>query len=351
MRLFRHTACLAALALTVGACASNADDGADPDITDTADAADAATDQGDQTDAETRTVTDIAGEEVTVPADPQRVVTLSEPTLDGALALEVTPIGTVAGRGQSTVPHYLLDEGSDIEIIGNVAEPNFEAIGQADPDLILYDGTSINDDPETIEVLSNIAPTYNAGEPGGDWRETFTNVANALNLADEGEAVLDEYDTRVAEVADELGDWTNDTFSIVRWQGDSASLILQDLPPSQALADLGLARPENQSIDGSGRSEPISQENLHEMDADHIFFGTLGGSSVDNPDAGGDAGLDGSEQALADAETIPGFSDLTAYQDDRITLVDGSRWNSTGGPLLMRGVVDDVADALADHAS
>ena len=48
---------------------------------------------------ETRKIEDIDEEEVNVPVKPQRVVTLSEPTLDAALALGINPVGTVSGRG------------------------------------------------------------------------------------------------------------------------------------------------------------------------------------------------------------------------------------------------------------
>ena len=56
-----------------------------------------------------RVIEDVDHQPVTVPVEPQRVVTLSEPTLDGALTLGVKPVGTVNGRGQSTVPHYIKD--------------------------------------------------------------------------------------------------------------------------------------------------------------------------------------------------------------------------------------------------
>lgn len=295
----------------------------------------------------TRTVTDVEGTEMQVPEHPQRVVTLSEPALDGALALGVVPVGTTAGRGQSTVPGYLVDRAGDIPLLGAVAQPNFEAIGQADPDLILVDGTSINNNPDVIAVLRKIAPTYYAGYAGGDWRATFTHVADALNLADAGAQVLADYDAHVAEVAAGLTGYADDTFSIVRWQGSSASLILTELPAGQALTDLGLRRPANQDRRGRGHSEPVSLENLADIDADYLFFGSLGGSSVGNPDAGGGSDVAAADAALTEAEATPGFTDLTAYRDGHVVLVDGSLWTSTGGPLLMNGIVDSVADALA----
>ncbi|MFT4212607.1 MAG: iron-siderophore ABC transporter substrate-binding protein [Microbacterium sp.] len=295
----------------------------------------------------TRTVVDAEGTSVEVPAHPQRVVTLSEPTLDGVLALGVTPVGTVSGRGQSTVPNYLSDVAGDLPILGSISEPNYEAIGAVSPDLILVDGTSVNNNPPVIEALRQIAPVVYTGYAGGDWRDNFTLVAEALGLTDEGAQVIADYDTRVTEAAAQLGAYADDTFSIVRWQGGSASVILEELPPGQALEDLGLARPASQDRIGRGHSEPVSNENLTDIDADYMFFGTLGGSSVDNPDAGGSAGVADAETALADAEAVPGFTELNAYVHGHIIPVDGSAWTSTGGPLLMNRIVDDVVEALA----
>lgn len=294
----------------------------------------------------TRTVVDVEGTEVEVPDSPSRVIALSEPTLDAVLALGVEPIGTVSGRGQSSVPNYLAEEAGDLALLGGIGQPNFEAIGAADPDLILVDGTSVNNNPPVIEALRAIAPVVYTGYAGGDWRVNFSLVAEALNLRDEGEAVLAAYDERVVEAGATLTPYADSTFSIVRWQGNSASLILKELPAGRALDDLGLQRPPNQDREGRGHSEPVSLENLQEIDADYIFFGTLGGSSVGNPDAGGDTDAGAASQALADAADVPGFTRLEAYLSDHIITVDGSAWTSTGGPLLMNHIVDDVVAAL-----
>ncbi|MGC3992764.1 MAG: iron-siderophore ABC transporter substrate-binding protein [Propionicimonas sp.] len=294
----------------------------------------------------TRTVTDAEGTLVTVPASPTRVVVLSEPTLDGALAVGVTPIGTVTGRGQSTVPNYLLDRAGDIPLLGGIGQPNYEAIGAADPDLILVDGTSVNNNPPVIEALRQIAPVVVTGYAGGAWRDNFRQVAGALNRTAEGEQVIADYEAKVAAARQTLAPHANETFSIVRWQGTAPSLILKELPPGQALADLGLRRPAGQDTEGRGHSEPVSLENIDRIDADYLFFGTLGGSSVDNPNAGGTADLTGARTALAAAEKVPGFTTLTAYTENHIILVDGSAWTSTGGPLLMNRLVDDVLAAL-----
>ncbi|MCS4535691.1 ABC transporter substrate-binding protein [Corynebacterium sp. HS2168-gen11] len=296
--------------------------------------------------AQTRVVTDIEDRPITVPEHPTRVVALSEPTLDNLLALGITPIGTVAGRGQMTAPNYLADRVRDVPLLGNIGQPNFEAIGAQQPDLIFVDGTSVNNNPPVVAALEQIAPVVYTGWAGGDWRVNLRITAAALNMQDEGEAVIEDYEAHVAKVQAQLQDYRDATFSVVRWQGSSASLILKELPAGRALTDLGLRRPPVQDREGRGHSDPVSLENLRDIDADYIFFGTLGGSAVTNPQAGGSAGVEDAKQAILQARDLPGFQQLQAFQQNHIIPVDGSVWTSAGGPLLMNRIVSDVAEFL-----
>jgi len=298
-------------------------------------------------DGATRTVTDADGTKVEVPVHPARVVAASEPTIDGVLALGMKPVGAIAGRGQSGVPNYLADKAGNVPVIGSVSALNYEAIAKLKPDLILVDGTSVNSD-QVLKLLRGIAPTYYAGYAGGDWREEFGHVADALNLGTEATKIESDYDHQVAAAKKKLTKYADDTFSIVRWQGGSASVILKELLPGQALTDLGLKRPASQDKRGRGHSEPISLENLGQIDADYMFFGTLGGSSQGgNQNAGGTSDVTGAEKALAEAQKVPGWDQLTAVKEKHVIPVDGSLWTSTGGPILMERLVAAVVKALA----
>ncbi|GGG74587.1 iron-siderophore ABC transporter substrate-binding protein [Corynebacterium pelargi] len=297
----------------------------------------------------TRVVKDSDGVEVTVPERPQRVITFSEPTLDSVLALGVKPAGTVAGRGLTTVPAYLQERAGDTPIVGSVGQPNFEAIGALNPDMILVDGTSVNNNPDVMAALGEIAPTVMTGYAGGDWRKNFAIVADAMNMNEEGKKVLEEHDRLVAETSAKLEPFKDKTFSIVRWQGNGASLILKELPAGQSLEELGLKRPANQDKFGGGHSEPVSNENLGDIDADYIFFGTLGGSSVGNPNAGGNADSNAAGASLDEARQVPGFDQLTAVRDNHVIPVEGSAWTSTGGPLLVQKIISDVDTLLVQN--
>lgn len=300
------------------------------------------------TAGEMREIIDRTEKPVQVPVNPQRIVTLSEPTLDGVLALGVEPIGVVAGRGLQTAPEYLSKEAGHLPIYGNIGQPNFEIIGAGNPDLILVDGTGINNNEDLMAGLRAIAPTVVAGYAGTNWRDNFTIVADALNMQEQGQAVMDSYDQQVAEIREELGPYMESTFSVIRWQGNSASMILKELPAGIALTDLGLRRPPAQDRNGRAHSEPVSLENLADIDADYMFFGTLGGSSVGNPNAGGSADTTAAKEALRGAAEVPGFSNLHAYQQQHILPVSGS-WTSTGGPLLMRRIVEDVRHWMVEE--
>lgn len=296
---------------------------------------------------ETRMVTDASGQEVALPLEPTRVVTLSEPTTDNALALGITPVGAVSGRGQAGVAAYLADRAGDVPILGSVGTPNLEAVGAAHPDLILVDGTSVkSDDIDTLNALKQIAPVFYTARSGDDWRETFTRTADALGVTDEASTKLADFDAHVAAVSSRLNDggYLDQTYSVVRWQGDSAGLILKELPAGQALSALGMKRPANQDRNGEGHSEPVSLENIDQIDADWIFFGTLGKSSVNNPSAGGATGVEASEAALAEARASVGFDSLAAVRAGHVIPVDGSLWTSTGGYLLMEGIVANIED-------
>ncbi|NHC45397.1 ABC transporter substrate-binding protein [Motilibacter aurantiacus] len=298
----------------------------------------------------TRTITDASGARVEVPARPSRVVALSEPTLDGALALGVTPVGTTNGRGQSSVPNYLGAQAKAIPVVAGIGSPDLEKIAALQPDLILVDGTTSSDE-SVIGKLRGIAPTVFVSEGGQDWKAAFAAEAEALGRAAEGEKVLADYETRVEQVKAALGPNAGASVSIVRWSGQP-QVLMKELLPGKVVADLGLTRPASQDMDGPGHSVPISLENLQDIDADWVFFGTLGGGGA-GPGGGASqtgTGAEASAKALVQAGQTPGFSDLEAYAAHRIVPVDGSAWMSAGGPLAATTILDTVQQTLASGA-
>lgn len=283
---------------------------------------------------ETRTLTDARGEQVVVPAAPQRVVALTEHDLDSALALGLTPVGSVNGRGQSVLPAYLGERSDGVASVGSLAEPSLEKVAALDPDLILA-GNLIPQIEALLPDLQQIAPvvkTYNAGD---DWKVAFAGTAAALNRAAEAEAFLADYDARAAAIRARLPAGERVEASVVRWMPEGPVVMAPTSFASLVLADLGLGRPAAQAdlIGGHGaHSDPLSLEQLGLIDSDWLFVGAL------NPEGGA---------ALETAQDNPLFQRLAVVKQGHVAVVDGAVWTSVGGPLAALTVVDDVAAALA----
>lgn len=295
---------------------------------------------------ERRTVTDARGTVVDVPAAPRRVVTLSEPTLDAALALGLRPIATTSGRGQGGVSSYLVARARDVPTVGVLGQPNIERVARLRPDLVLLDGTAVQDGA-VIDKLRRLAPTVYVSRTGQDWRSAFTTTARILGRQGAGARVLAAYDARVARVRAALGANAGARVSIVRWSGIGLpAVVMKELAAGRVLTDLGLRRPPSQDRDGPGHSVPISLENLDRIDGDWMFFGALGTGSTGGV-AETPADLRAAREALRAARDTPGFTRLGAVAAGRVVPVDGSAWTSAGGPLAERVVLDDVARAMA----
>ncbi|GAA4823472.1 ABC transporter substrate-binding protein [Streptomyces ziwulingensis] len=285
------------------------------------------------TGSDTRQVTDATGRAVEVPADPQKVVALSEPTLDAALALGVQPVGATAGRGQQGVSTYLADKASKAQVVATVAEADMEKLAALQPDLILLDETTAV--KTQVDKLESIAPTVVTAKLNEDWKSAFTATADALNKKADAEKWLSGFDTDVAAAKKELGDNAGAVVSVVRWQNGAPSVVGRGKNHvGSTLTALGLDRPKDQRGAGTGHSEPVSLEKLSTIDGDWLFFGTLGERA------------DG-EKAYAEAVKVPNFSKLKAEEEGHVVVVQGSAWNSAGGPLAARIVLDDLTKALS----
>ena len=316
----------AALSLGITACGGSTDTGA--------------------AQAGTRTVTDATGKTLALPARPERILPLSEPTLDATLALGLRPIATTAGRGQNAIPSYLSSRAKGIESVGSLGAPNLEQVAELAPDVILLDGTAFQD-AAVVDKLRQIAPVASVSKDSTDWQGSLRKTAEILGRPDEGAKVLQSYEDRVAEVKASLGDHAGDAVSIVRWSGIGLpAMLMKELTAGRVLTDLGLDRPASQDRIGPGHTVPVSLEEIERLDADWMFFGALGAGSADAGAVDLPADVGSAKAAIETARDTPGFTRLRAVREDRVIPVDGSAWTSAGGPLAAGVVLDDVARTL-----
>lgn len=287
-----------------------------------------------------REITDVTGESMCIPENPERIVGLMEADVDALLALGITPVGSTNGRGQTTPPRYMEEYLEDVTSVGQLNSPNLEVLLKLEPDLILFGGFT---DEAVLAQLNAIAPTVNTFKTGEPWQEHFLRVAEILDMTEEAEAFIEAYEERVEEVQSELEEAGLDgaTFIVARWGADGPQIMAPTLTfSSRVLLDLGLmGAPEIPELqEGHPHSAPLSLESLRLLDVDWAFIGTL------TPD--GDA-----VEALEEALENPLFQALDVVKNDRVVLVDGSLWTSVGGPLAAMMVLEDVAEAIPGEDS
>ena len=104
-------------------------------------------------ETETTVVVRDAWGEVTIPKNPQRIFVLDELALDILLGIGIKPVGVV-GDPEGKVSRYFEGRMEGAEVLPGW-EPNFEAILELEPDLILSNFGWTND---YREGLSKIAP-------------------------------------------------------------------------------------------------------------------------------------------------------------------------------------------------
>lgn len=218
-----------------------------------------------------RTLIDALGHEVTIPANPKRVI--ASYLEDNLVALGITPAAqwTVANGVQD----YLQDSLKDIPTISY--DLPLEAVMDVNPDLIIVEAASAVEGGK-YEQYSKIAPTYVvAKESNDDWREELQTVGEVFGKSDKAKQVLEEYDKKAAEAREKLQKANKNESAAAVWLVGNKFFIVGEKVSSGAVlyGDLGLATPnvvKEISDTATANWSEISLEKLAELNADHIFL-------------------------------------------------------------------------------
>ena len=266
--------------------------------------------------------------EIEIPVNPQRVVVLDTAPLDAMLALGIKPIGS-AVRIFDEFPTYLKDQTEGIAIVGQRPQPNLEKILLLKPDLILSNAL---EHQHIYDKLSQIAPTFFTETRGtlGNWQEPFLRYGDVLGRKQKAEELLSEYNSRVVELRQQLGEQlANTEVSLVfSWSGNITLLTKRNFPGA-VLDDVGLARPPAQDRTDKS-SESVSRENLDGINGDVIFLIGFASKSR-NPSF-----------TLSEFTSDPLFSQLEAVKQGRVYEVDGEVWGVGSSILAANGILDDL---------
>ncbi|MFI8928882.1 ABC transporter substrate-binding protein [Streptomyces sp. NPDC053474] len=217
--------------------------------------------------------------DVKVPVAPERVVVLDTAELDSALTLGVKPVGaTHTDASGGGFPGYLpKDELAGVKDVGEMMNPNLEAIAGLKPDLIL---TSKIRHGAKYDQLKQIAPTVMTETTGYPWKENFRTHADALGRKAAAKKAVAAYDAHVKEVTAAIGGPAKakaTEVNVVRFvQGADIRIYGEQSYIATILKDVGLGRAPISQKAKDGFSYDVSPEKIDLADTDVIFQSTYG---------------------------------------------------------------------------
>ncbi|MBG0825294.1 iron-siderophore ABC transporter substrate-binding protein [Planomonospora sp. ID91781] len=275
-----------------------------------------------------RTVKHAMGE-TEIPAQPKRVVALDQSFVDAVLTLDTEVVGYTVYRGiDEKLPDYLapvMDQAQNIKPVGTLEAPSLEQIIALKPDLIV--SAKIRHEA-LYDKLTQIAPTVFSETTGAIWKDNLRLMGRALGK----EALADErikaYEDRAAKIGEAIKAKEGEmpTVSVARFAGEpTVRLYVENSYSGLVLKDVGFPRPEGQPTTTETIMVPISEENIPQLDADHIFV-------VSYPDP--------EVQAIQKKfQTNPLWGKLKGEQH----VVDDTTWMAAVGLQGAHVVLDDLA--------
>jgi iron complex transport system substrate-binding protein len=281
----------------------------------------------EETASKEMTITHELGE-TTITKNPQTVVVFDMGALDTLDKLGVK----VAAVPHDGLPSYLSKYKDTTENAGGLKEPDFEAISELKPDLILISARQA----EVYDQLSEIAPTVYVGVDTTKYIESvktnLTLIGEIFGKEKEVEAELAAVDKKVNSLkasvpADKKG-------LVVLVSGGKISAFG---PASRFgfIHDAFGVAAVDEKLEVSQHGQSISPEYIAEKNPDYLFV-------VDR-----DAVVEGSEGAAQKVVENDIVKNTTAFKEGNIIYLDPNYWYLSGGGLeSLDKAIEDVQAAV-----
>ena len=250
------------------------------------------------------TVTDMAGREVTIASEPQRIVSgyYISSSACIALGLKDRMVGIEAKAKQRPIYQSAAPELADLPNVGTAKEFDLETCLSTEPDLVILPMKQ-KDTAAALEELG-IPALLVLPESHEQIVEMFALIGNATNHVEEAEALINYYTTELAEVAALTANV--ETAPVVYITGTSSYLTTAPGQMYQSsLITSAAGTPAGADIEGTSWME-ISYEQLLAMNPEIIVVPTNNWAN-NSPDFTVD-------DILADAE----LSEVTAVQNGAV---------------------------------
>nr|WP_308220919.1 iron-siderophore ABC transporter substrate-binding protein [Microbacterium sp. CIAB417] len=333
-------AALGVLAIALSGCGTTEVAPQDSAAPETVASADCSTDET-TTSTDPVTLTDDYGRTVELDKPAERVAVLEWQQIEDTLTLCVTPVAVADAEGYSTWDTAeVLPEG--VVDVGTRQEPNLEALFATDPDLVIVEASSADDEvigqleAYGVPVLATIGA--DAADPIAKMLATFDLIAQATGREERAEVVKDEFDAYLADAKGALADADLPTTDFVFFDGwvDGGNVAIRPFGQGSLIGELG---------------EELGLTNAWTGEVDAAYG--LGQTDIEGMLAVGEANLlhTGTEEEAEDGfmaalESNPVWESIPAVAEDRVYSFPTGIW-TFGGPRSAQQIIDAYVAALS----
>lgn len=223
--------------------------------------------------------------EVTVPANPKRVVAIGWSDAETALALGVQPVGAsdwLAFGGEGVGP-WAEGRYDKAPVLLGTQELDYEQIFELDPDVIL--NTRSDNSAEKHEELSKIAPTVAAPKGvvsyGTTWRQQVELVATALGRKAEGDRLVAEVEGKLATAKEDHPEFAGKTVAVGAYFSDQYGAYVRGDSRADLMESLGFrVKPQIQELATGSFYVELSREQVELLDADLTVVFPIGADAA-----------------------------------------------------------------------
>jgi len=292
-------------------------------------------------------ITDGVGRTVELDKPATRIAVLEWQQIEDALTLCVTPVAVSDSAGYATyVSAETIPEG--VTDIGERGEPDLDALYATDPDLIIIEAFSADDELIATLEARGVPVLATLGADGadqiGNMKNVFSMIAEATGRTERADVVLDEFDAYLADAKEQVASAELVTTDFLFFDGwiEGGNVIIRPYGKGALFTELGeqlgLTSAWTDEIDakyGSGGVDPA--------------YG-LGQTDIEGLTAVGNANLfysndDTPESYVTELEKNSIWTSLPSVVEGRAYAFPAGVWGA-GGPLSNQQAIDAYVAAI-----
>ncbi len=266
--------------------------------------------------------------EVSLEKTPSRIVAFDLASLDTLSALGVDVAGVPAGNKPDYLSKY---ESADVAKVGSLFEPDYEAVAELKPDLIIVAGRSSAKFADLQKIAPTIDLTTRADNFLADAQNNVRTLGKIFGKQTEADALLSKLAASTSDLKARAGD--KGKALLVLTTGGKMSSFGPGSRFGMLFSDYGFTAAEAEGTKGT-HGRPASFEYISETNPEWLFI-------IDRDAA---IGREGAAKKMLDNELV---NQTKAAKDGHVVYLNSVSWYLIGGGITaMQATVDQLLQSV-----